>query len=84
MLHQFAVPNFDTPSIVVVDENDDKHAPRTSPEGLEGEKQFFKLLLMVEIFNNYHKGKLPVDMIQKFDPIQLFLQAKLFDECKIT
>jgi len=39
---------------------------------------------MVEIFNNYHQGNIPVEMIKKFDPIQLFLQAKLFDEVKIT
>lgn len=78
------MPNFEAPKIVVIDENKDKNGPKITPEGLEGEKQFFKLLLMVEIFNNYRQGNLPVEMIQKFDPIQLFLQAKLFDEVNIT
>lgn len=78
------MPNFDPPSLVVVDDENKNHGAKLTPEGLQGEKQFFKLLLMVEIFNNYETNQLPIEMIEKFDPIQMFLQAKLFDDIKIT
>jgi len=83
MTQIFAVPHFSVEDTVVIDDEGKNRSPNT-PQGLQGEKQFFKLLLMVELIKHYEAGFLPIQYFEKFDPIQMFLHAKLFDEIEIT
>jgi len=48
-----------------------------TPEGLQGEKQFFKLLLISEIFNTIKDKDFNQDLLKKFDPNTMFYKAKM-------
>lgn len=45
-----------------------------------GEKQFFKMLTLTELFNRFENGEITEEVMTRIDPIQMFLQAKYIEE----
>ena len=50
LIERFEVKHFDQPNLIIVDDESNS-SPIKTPESLLGEKEFFKLLLLAEIFN---------------------------------
>lgn len=98
-MEKFAVtPASNNPSIVIVDDTSSIYRLDASssnsrvtqtPSGLQGEKEFFKLLILSEILNarfscDHQESAQQQRFLNKIYPNKMFYRAKMIDKLKMN